>query len=106
MSASPYGKPPNRHFPGGELGIKTSGEWLWRQDMAFRERLVLYRKMEELRERPLVVFVTSTRPKAEGKIAGDVVASFIDQLMVIPAETKRIDLLVASNGGDPTVIFP
>src|SRR5580658_538425 len=73
--------------------------------MGLPERLELYRQIEELRSRPLLVYVTSPRANAPGSMAADAIPEFLDQLEALPAETKEIDLFVVSNGGDPTVAF-
>lgn len=73
--------------------------------MAIAERITLYREIEALRGRPLVVYVTSSRPGAQGQMAGDVVAELLAQLQALPAGTTELDLLIASQGGDPTVAW-
>lgn len=74
-------------------------------EMGLVERVELYRHIEDVRKRPLVTYVTSTRAGADGRIAGDAVHEFALQLQALPAETKAIDLLIVSNGGDPTVAW-
>src|SRR5579859_7599663 len=56
------------------------------------ERLELYRKIEELRGRPLLVYITSPRPNANASMAADAIPEFLDQLEVLPRETNKIDL--------------
>jgi hypothetical protein len=73
--------------------------------MGIRERSALYSEMERLRGRPLLVYVTSSRFNANAQIAGDVVPEFLDQLQKLPAGCKELDLLLVSNGGDPTVAW-
>jgi hypothetical protein len=73
--------------------------------MALSDRLQLYARLEELRDRPLMVYVTSSRPKASGLMASDAVPQLLDQLTRIPASEKKVDLLVVSQGGDPTVAW-
>lgn len=74
--------------------------------MAIAERLALYRKLEvEERKRPLLVYVTNERPGVPSRIAGDVLPEIMDQLERLPGNTKELDFLVVSNGGDPTVAF-
>ncbi|MCY3019374.1 MAG: hypothetical protein NTW87_10165 [Planctomycetota bacterium] len=73
--------------------------------MALRDRLELYRQLEDHRKRPLIVYVTSPRPGAEGMMGGDVVPEFLDQLGAVPPVHKDVDLLVVSMGGDPTVAW-
>lgn len=73
--------------------------------MGLDNRLALYRRVEAKRGRPLIVYVTSNRPNANGMIAGDSVPELLDQLQCLPAETKKLDLLIVSDGGDPTVAW-
>ena len=54
---------------------------------------------------PLIVYVTSTRPNAEGQIGQDAIGELLIQLEKLPSETKNLDLLLVSNGGDPTVAW-
>lgn len=71
--------------------------------MGLQARLGLYKKVEARRKRPLIVYVTSSRLYANGQIAGDSVPELLDQLQRLPAGTKELDLLIVSDGGDPTV---
>lgn len=73
--------------------------------MSIRERLTLYRKLEQKRGRPLIVYVTSTREGSFGGISADVVPEIQDQLQALPKKTKALDLLLVSSGGDPTVAW-
>lgn len=73
--------------------------------MALAARLELYKKVEERRKRPLVVYVTSSRQNANGQIAGDSVPELLDQLQRIPTGIKELDLFIVSDGGDPTVAW-
>lgn len=72
--------------------------------MTYAERVDLYKQIEEERERPLITYVTSSRPNAEGIIASDVIPEICRQILKIPPDKKEIDLLVVSRGGgDPIV---
>ena len=71
--------------------------------MSFDDRVMLYRKIEDLRKRPLVVYVTSSRQNASGQMASDVIPQLTKQLVAIPKDYEDIDLLIVSNGGDPIV---
>jgi hypothetical protein len=73
--------------------------------MGLAERTVLYRQLEERRRRPLIVYVTSTRPNAEGQIGQDAIAELLTQLERIPRNTRELDFFIVSNGGDPTVAW-
>lgn len=68
--------------------------------MSIEERRAVYRRIEELRGRPLIVYVTSTRPNATTNIAADAVREFIDQIDAIPADSTEVDVLIHSMGGD------
>jgi len=73
--------------------------------MAIAQRVALYAELETLRERPLIVYITSSRYGASSMMAGDAIPEFQDQLERLPADTKKADVLVVSNGGDPTVAW-
>jgi Serine dehydrogenase proteinase len=67
--------------------------------MQLNDRIQKYKAIEEIRERPLIVYATSTRPGVGAQMAGDAVREFIDQLDKI--ENKRtVDILIHSTGGD------
>ena len=69
--------------------------------MVLEERIRRYEAIEQLRQRPLIVYATSTRPGANSRIAGDDVREFIDQIDVIPPNEACVDVLIHSTGGDP-----
>ena len=69
--------------------------------MSFSTRQLLYKKLEEKRNRPLITYITSLRPGMGGNMAGDAIRQFIDQLNLLSKTTKEIDFLIVSNGGDP-----
>jgi hypothetical protein len=71
--------------------------------MSLETRVELYRQLEKHRGHPLIVYVTSTRPSWNAQMAGDVVGELISQLQALPKDTDAVDLLIVSNGGDPTV---
>ena len=71
--------------------------------MPFPDRLELYKAIEEKRGRPLISYVTSMRPNAIGQISSDVILEFTRQIKEIGADEKEVDVLIVSNGGDPTV---
>lgn len=73
--------------------------------MGIEARIQLYQQMEQIRKRPLLVYVTSSRVNAHAQIAGDVIPEFLDQLQALPKGCKELDLLLVSNGGDPTVAW-
>ena len=63
------------------------------------ERLELYKKLEELRESKLLVYITSTRPGLETQIANDILPKFSEHLDCI-GDTKKISLFLYTNGGN------
>ena len=71
--------------------------------MSYIDKKELYKKLEEKRKRPLLVYVTSIRPGCSAQMAQDVLPEFIKQINTIDKDVKEIDLLVLSNGGDPIV---
>lgn len=73
--------------------------------MAIAARVALYKEIEAIRGRPLIVYVTSSRAGAPGQMAADVVPELLAQLQALPAGTRDLDLLIASQGGDPTVAW-
>jgi len=68
--------------------------------MGFTERKKLYQELEAYRKHPVISYVTSARPNAEGRIASDAVRQFVKQLEMLKETPKEIDLIVNSNGGD------
>lgn len=69
--------------------------------MSYEERIDLYRECEKLRQRPLIVYVTSIRPNISSQMSVDSLTSIIEQIETIPEEKDEIDFLIISNGGDP-----
>jgi ClpP class serine protease len=73
--------------------------------MSLQTRLALYREVEKRRARPLIVYVTSNRLNAAGLIASDSVPELLSQLEQLPRDVSALDLLIVSDGGDPTVAW-
>lgn len=73
--------------------------------MNFTARIELYKKLEKLRGKPLIVYVTSQRPNAIGQMANDAIPGFIEQMQLLSPKTKSIDLLLESTGGDGLVAW-
>ena len=59
-----------------------------------------YRVIEEYRQRPLIVYATSTRPNVPAAMAADAVREFIDQIDAVPKDGRKVDVLLHSTGGD------
>ena len=73
--------------------------------MAYENRLELYKKIEEKRNRPLISYFTSLRPFASAQMASDVIPEFARQILEVPKDQDEIDILIVSSGGDPTVAW-
>jgi len=71
--------------------------------MSHTNRAILYKKIEMERNRPLISYITSSRQNAQGVIASDVIPEFCRQILKIPENEKKIDILIISRGGDPIV---
>ena len=69
--------------------------------MGYTERKLLFDKIVQKRQRPLLTYVTSIRPGMGSQMAGDSIRPIIDQLELIPQGEKSIDFMIISNGGDP-----
>ncbi len=67
----------------------------------YNDRIKLFKKIEEIRKRPLVTYVTSIRPNMSANMAGDAISQIIQQIEAIPDSESEIDFLIVSNGGDP-----
>ena len=64
-----------------------------------KDRLDLYRQLEEQRDSKLIVYVTGTRLGLETQIANDVLPKFAEHLDKI-GDTEKISLYLYTNGGD------
>lgn len=73
--------------------------------MSWPERIELYKKIEEHRKRPLIVYVTSKRNGAWAYMSSDALPLVIEQLDALPAKSESLDFLIASYGGDPMVAW-
>lgn len=73
--------------------------------MAYEQRREFYEELETVRNHPLVVYITSDRKNAKGQISSDAIRELLLQLHALPANTEAIDLLIVSEGGDPTVAW-
>jgi hypothetical protein len=71
--------------------------------MSYTERIEIYKQIEEIRKRPLISYITSSRVNASAQMASDVVPEFANHILSIPDDKEKVDLLVVSMGGDPTV---
>lgn len=73
--------------------------------MSLQKRIDIQKRIEEIRKRPLIAYVTSARQNAEWQMGIDAIAEFLDQIILLPKGCEAVDLLVVSNGGDPTVAW-
>ena len=71
--------------------------------MSVKSRVDLYKRIEDLRGNPLVVYVTSRRTKASGDMACSAVPELCDQIHRLQTGVKAVDLMLVSTGGDPMV---
>lgn len=77
--------------------------------MAITERIELYKKIEEKRGNPLIVYITSQRTlvipqmrKPLGMMASDSIEELIEQIETIESNSRgAVDLFIESTGGDP-----
>ena len=68
--------------------------------MELPQRIDQYVAIEQHRQRPLVVYATSTRAGVRAMMAADAVREFIDQIDAIPTDADEVDVLIHSSGGD------
>jgi hypothetical protein len=73
--------------------------------MGWNERIKLYEKIEAHRKRPLIVYVTSKRVGAWANMSTDALPHIIEQIDALPDDSKALDFLIASYGGDPMVAW-
>ena len=66
---------------------------------------MLYKQMEELRKRPLIVYSTRFSNYNSGSMSLDSIPEFCEQLINMPTDSKKIDLLLVSQGGDSIVAW-
>jgi len=69
------------------------------------ERIELYKKIEEHRKRPLISYVTSKRAGVVASMATDALPCIIEQIDSLPQDSKNVDFLIVSYGGDPMVAW-
>ena len=60
----------------------------------YRERVPYYRKLEQLFESKLLVYITSDRPNMAAQIAPDVIEYFIDHLDKMRSSCDKISLFL------------
>jgi hypothetical protein len=73
--------------------------------MGRSERTSLYSEIEAHRGHPLISYVTSKRDGAHAIMATDALPFLIEQLDLLPPNTRELDLLIVSYGGDPMVAW-
>ena len=57
--------------------------------MGHENRIKLYRKIEEIRGRPLITYMTSRRYQSGGIISMDAIPEFCEHLKNIPKNEKK-----------------
>lgn len=73
--------------------------------MSIATRVELYKQIEAIRKRPLIVYMTSRREHAGGQMNESVISEFCDQLEKLPRNCKAVDLMIISSGGDIMVAW-
>lgn len=72
--------------------------------MGYAERVELYKQIEEVRKRPLITYVTSSRSDGGGgRMGSDAIPMFCEQIQRLPTTAHGVDVLIVSEGGDPIV---
>lgn len=71
--------------------------------MGYNERKLIYKKIEEKRDRALLVYVTSLRSGVGEHMSQDVIPQIIKHMNMIEKTEKGIDILIISTGGDAIV---
>lgn len=69
--------------------------------MSYIERKSLFEKWNKIRNRPIITYITSIRPKLSVNMSGDSITEIINAVNLIPDHIKEIDFMIVSNGGDP-----
>lgn len=65
----------------------------------YEDRVKLYKKIEKLRGSKVVTYVTGDKPNMEMYIYHDVISFFADHLDILHKRSKKISLILYSNGG-------
>ena len=73
--------------------------------MSYESRTELYKKIEKIRGRPIISYMMSKRPFVGGVMGIDVIPEICEHIKSIPDSVKEIDLMIASQGGDPNVAW-
>lgn len=73
--------------------------------MAYEDRVELYEKIERLRKRSLIVYSTRFSNYNSGSMSLDSIPEFCEQLLQTSSDSKKIDLLLVSQGGDAIVAW-
>lgn len=69
--------------------------------MSYVERKNLFDEWNELRNKPIITYVTSIRPNLSVNMSSDSITEIINTINLIPNDIKEIDFMIISNGGDP-----
>lgn len=69
--------------------------------MGYQQRCDLYRRIGEIRGKPLIAYMTSRRQFNGGILSMDAIFEFCEHIRNIPADVDEVDLLISSQGGDP-----
>ena len=69
--------------------------------MSYQTRLELYKRLEDIRKKPILTYVTSIRANVPSQMSSDAIPQIIEQVNSIPPGQNDVDFLIISNGGDP-----
>lgn len=69
--------------------------------MAYINRKDIYTKIQEIRKRPLITYITSLKSNVNVQMAPDSISEISKQILKIDDKYKEVDILIISNGGDP-----
>lgn len=72
--------------------------------MAYKERLEIYKEIEQERGTKIITFATSDRPNCETQIAQDCIDAFVNTLNGI-GPTEKISLFIHTNGGNTSTAW-
>lgn len=73
--------------------------------MSLPGRFDAYRRVEELRQRPLIVYATSQRPNVSSPMSTETLPELFDQIEALPRDARDADVLIVSRGGEPMVAW-
>lgn len=73
--------------------------------MSIKNRITLYHEIEAIRKRPLIAYIHSNRSGIAASMQNWDVPEVMDQINLAPKDSKMVDVLIVSDGGDPNVAW-